>query len=143
MREFIHNDFVIGFPERWIDTSIIALAGPPDRGFSPSITITRERLEFQLNINEYAANQMADLEEELKENEYKVVEEGRIQLGDMPAYQRIHKFYVSEDIQAMQMQVYIIKGDAAITITCTTTAEQFNQSKSLFQEAVGQFRWKS
>ena len=142
MRDFTHNDFSIGLPDRWIDTSIIAIAGPPDRGFSPSITITRERLEFQLNIEEYAANQLAALEDQLGENDYEVVEEGEMQLNFSAAYSRIHTFDVSDEIRAKQMQIYVIKGNEAITITCTSTDEGFKNSKMLFLEAVRQFQWK-
>jgi hypothetical protein len=142
MREFIHHDFSIGFPDRWIDTSVIALAGPPDKGFSPSITIMRERLEFRLKIEEHAANQLAVLREQFAENDYEVVNEGEIQLGEVPAYQRTHEFDVTEDIRARQMQVYVIKGDDAITITCTSTDEGFDDSKALFLKAVREFRWR-
>lgn len=141
MQEFIHHDFSIGLPDRWIDTSVIALVGPPDRGFSPSITITRERMEFQLKLEEYAANQLAALEEEFAENDYEVLNEGAFQLS-VPAYQRTHEFDVTEDIRARQMQVYVVKGDEAITITCTSTDKGFDDSKKLFLEAVKQFRWK-
>jgi hypothetical protein len=142
MREFTHHDFSIGLPDRWIDTSVIALAGPPDRGFSPSITITRERLEFQLKNEEYAANQRASLEGEFAENDYEVTEESTMQIGGLPAFQRTHEFDVTEDIRAKQLQIYVIKGDEAITITCTSTDEGFEGSKAQFLEALRQFRWK-
>lgn len=142
MQEFIHDDFSIGLPDRWIDTSVIALAGPPDRGFSPSITITREKLEFQLKIEEYAANQLAAIKEEFDENDYEVTEESAIQLSGLPAYQRIHEFDITEEIRAKQMQIYVIKGDEAITITYTSTDEGFDGSRSLFLETLRQFRWK-
>lgn len=142
MRDFIHNDFSIGLPDRWIDTSVIAIAGPPDSGFSPSITVTRERLDFQLKVNEYAANQLAALSEEFGENDYEVIEEGPIQISGMQAYQRTHEFDVDEDLRARQLQVYVVKGDQAITITCTSTDKGFENSKQVFLEAIRQFSWK-
>ncbi len=142
MREFIHNDFSIGLPDRWIDTSVVALLGPPNNGFSPSITITREQLDFQLNTEEYASNQFTSLEEQFADNDYEVVDEGAFQLISIQAYQRTHTFDVTEDIRAKQMQIYVIKGNEAITITCTSTDEGFNSSKAVLLEAIRQFKWK-
>lgn len=141
MREFTHNDFSIGLPDRWIDTSILAIAGPPDRGFSPSITITREKLDFQLKIEEYAANQLAALEQELGDNDYEVVEEGTISINNSPTFARIHTFDVSEDLKAKQMQTYFVKGFEALTITCTSTEDGFDDHKPLFMDAVKYFKW--
>lgn len=141
MRQFSHNDFSIGLPDRWIDTSIIALAGPPNKGFSPSITITREKLEFQLKVEEYGANQLVALESELGENDYEVIEEGMISLGNFTTFARIHTFDVSDEIKAMQMQVYFVKSFDAITITCTSTDEAFADHRPVFMESVKNFKW--
>lgn len=141
MREFTHNDFSIGLPDRWIDTSIIAIAGPPDSGFSPSITITREKMEFELRTEEYGANQLAALEQELGDNDYEVVEEGTISINNSQNFARIHTFDVNEDLKAKQMQIYFVKGFDAITITCTSTEEGFETHKPIFMDAVKYFRW--
>ena len=141
MQQFIHNDFSIGLPDRWIDTSIIALAGPPDRGYSPSITVTREKLEFQLTVREYASNQLASLEAELEENDYELIEEGTITLNNTNTIARIHTFDVNDDIKAKQMQIYFVKGSEAMTITCTSTQEGFDDHKPYFMEALRYFRW--
>ncbi len=142
MQQFIHNDFSIGLPDRWIDTSIIAIAGPPDRGFSPSITITREKMDFELKLEEYASNQLASLESELGENDYEVIEEGTILINNSTSIARIHTFEVSEDIKAKQMQIYFVKGYEAITITCTSTDDGFADHRPIFMEAVNNFKWK-
>lgn len=141
MRQFVHHDFSIGLPDRWIDSSVIAIAGPPDKGFSPSITVTREKLDFQLSVEEYAANQRVALETELDDNDYEVIEEGMIQVGNSKTSARVHIFDVSDDIKAMQMQVYFVKSFEAITITCTSTDDGFADHRPLFMEAVNNFKW--
>ncbi len=143
MQEFVHNDFVIGFPSRWIDSSVVILAGPQNDGYSPNITITRERLEFQLTAAEYAANQLMVLRQDLSQEGYQVVEEGPLPLAGMTAYQRIHTFRMSDvNLQLTQMQVYVVKGREAITITCTNTAGWFDRTKPIFMEAIKQFKWR-
>lgn len=143
MQEFVHNDFVIGFPLRWIDSSVVILAGPQNDGYSPNITITRERLEFQLTAAEYAANQLMVLQQDLSQEGYQVVEEGSLSLTGLTAYQRVHTFRMSDaNLQLKQMQVYVVRGKEAITITCTNTAEWFDRTKLIFTEAIKQFRWR-
>ena len=142
MQDFAHNDFVIGFPAHWMDSSVVILSGPPNGGFSPNVTITRERLEFQLDCTAYARNQLAMLRQELAPAGYKVIEEGVLQLAGINAYQRIHTFRVADaDAQVTQLQVYVVKGAEAVTITCSHLAPWFDQMRPVFTEAIHRFKW--
>jgi len=141
MRELKHNDFVIGFPEEWEDASVVILKGLARGGICPNIAITRETLEAAAGLEEYAADQLGQLQEEFAEQDYLVKMEGLTTVGDVPAFQRFHSFSTQGDaIQLQQWQLYVIIGTQAITITCTDRAETFNNSYKLFQTAVNQFR---
>lgn len=144
MRDLFHYDFSIGLPERWLDSSVVVMAGPPNDGYSPNITVNRETLDFRLSVAEYAANQLLQLQQGLVEQKYKLVEEIPLSLGGVDAIQRTHRFEVSEDnLKVMQMQVYAVKGNEAITITCTNLAEWFDRTRPTFVEAIQQFRWRN
>ncbi|MGI9067364.1 MAG: DcrB-related protein [Pyrinomonadaceae bacterium] len=142
MLDFVHNDFTIGFPARWIDSSLVVLAGPPNDGYSPNITISREKLNFNLTTAEYAASQLVALREGLADQHYEVLEETPLTLGDMSAFERVHKFDVAEDnLRIIQLQVYLVKSNEALTITCTNLSDWFDRTKPHFRDAIRQFRW--
>ena len=143
MADFVHYDFSIGMPPRWIDSSVVIMAGPPNDGYSPNITISREQLDFQLSSDEYAAGQLLALQQGLAEQNYKVVEESTLTLGEMRAFQRVHRFEVAEDdLRITQLQVYVVRGSEAITITCTNISEWFDQTRPAFLDAIQRFHWR-
>jgi hypothetical protein len=143
MKEFSHHDFSIGLPPRWIDSTVVVLAGPPNEGYSPNITVTREQLEFRLSVEEYAAEQLIALRQGLAEKSYKVLEEGPLSLGPAGAFQRVHRFEVEEEgLRITQLQIYLVRGGEALTITCTHRSEWFEQLKPQFMEAARMFHWR-
>jgi hypothetical protein len=143
MRDFIHFDFLLGMPSSWKDYSIVTLCGPPNDGFSPNIAIMREQLEFQLDSEAYAMNQLASLRKELESDGYKVHEESSTMLGGTMAYRRIHSFRITgTDAEVTQLQVYVIKNSEAITITCSNLSSWFEQTKSAFLESLDAFAFR-
>jgi len=142
MREFKHGDWTIGFPDEWLDSSLIVLSGPPAGGFSPNITVIRDYLTFTMSAQQYADNQLPELRAELADQQYEVVDEGSIKLGISDAYYRIHTFMTEDnDAELMQLQVYVTRGQEAITITCTHLRYWFEQMQETFWEAVKMFTW--
>ncbi|GBC93870.1 hypothetical protein HRbin15_02372 [bacterium HR15] len=142
MQEMHHYDYTIGLPQRWIDASVVVMVGPPNDNYSPSITITRDYLDFAMSASEYAANQLVGLKTELGGVGYRVVEEGTTTIGGLPAYQRLHTFQMPEGgFEITQLQVYVVRGREAITITCTNLSQWFEQTRPLFAGALQQFRW--
>jgi hypothetical protein len=142
MQTLTHYDYTIGLPTRWLDASVVVLVGPPNENYSPSITITRDQLDFAMNASEYAANQLAGLKAELGHAGYKVLEEGSVTVGGMLAYQRLHTFQMPEaELEITQLQVYLVRGREALTITCTHLSHRFEEFRPLFEEALQQFRW--
>lgn len=143
MQTVIHYDYAIGLPPRWMDGSVVVLLGPPNENYSPSITITRDQLNFPMNAQEYAANQLASLQAELGDAGYKVLEEGSLTLGGLLGYQRVHTFQMREaDLTITQLQIYLVRGNEALVITCTQLGHLFEQTRPLFLEALQQFRWQ-
>ena len=142
MRHIQHNDFVIGFPDGWLDVSTVILAGPPKDNYGPSITVTRERLDSAQTATQYAAKQLPALQREFGEYGYRTRQEGPLVLGSLSAFQRTHSFVMPEQgLEIQQWQVYMILGNEAITITCTDSAVCFQASMPCFQEAIRQFRF--
>lgn len=143
MADLVHYDFSIGMPQRWIDSSMVVIAGPPNDGYSPNITISREQLDFRLTPAEYAAGQLLALQQGLAEQNYRVVEESPLALGGMEAFQRIHRFEVAEDdLRITQLQVYFVRGSEALTVTCTNLSEWFDQTRGTFLDALQRFNWR-
>jgi hypothetical protein len=143
MQDFHHYDFTIAMPDRWIDATVVVIAGPPAGSYSPNITINREQLTFHLSAAEYAATQLAQLQQALEQQKYKVSDEALLSLGELSAFQRTHTFEVAEDnTRVMQLQVYVVKDKEALTITCTNLAERFEETRPTFQEVIRSFRWR-
>lgn len=142
MREFVHDDFKLSIPEEWADASVVVAAGPPNDGYSPSITVTREHLEYEVNASQYAARQLESLQEEMAQGGYQVREEGPFTLPGLSAFQRVHAFRVDDlGVEITQLQVYVTKGRQALTLTCTNLSDWFDQTRPTFLAAVKQLRW--
>lgn len=142
MQELIHGDWTIGLPDKWLDNSIVIFNGPPNDGFSPNITVLREPLTYLLSAEEYASNQLAGLMEEFNDQNYQVLEEGTVKLGELPAYYRIHSFLMDDsDSELTQMQVYVVRGMEAITITFTHLSQWFSLQRQVFLDSLSLFQW--
>lgn len=142
MQELTHGDWTIGLPDKWIDNSIVIFNGPPNDGFSPNITVLREPLTYALSAEEYASNQLAGLMEEFNDQNYQVLEEGTVKLGDLAAYYRIHSFLMDDDSRELtQMQVYVVRGMEAITITFTHLSQWFALQRQIFLDSLSMFQW--
>lgn len=143
MHELNHDDFTIGLPADWTDDSVIVISGPLNGEHTPSITITREHLKSQLSSVDYGKAQLSFLYQELEGTDFNVIEEGNISLAGLIAYHRIYTFFVADiNMRVIQMQVYVVKGIEAMTITCTDAAESFDHNKPVFLDAVRQFKWR-
>ena len=142
MREFVHNDFALGLPDGWVDASVVVLAGAPNDGYSPSITITREQLDYEVDAYQYATKQLKSLQDELAQDGFQVQEEGAFALPGVSAYRRVHSFDIADlGVTITQMQVYVTKGAEAITLTCTNLSDWFPRTLETFLAAVNRFKW--
>ncbi|MEM0337941.1 MAG: DcrB-related protein [Candidatus Caldarchaeum sp.] len=144
MQEITHADWTIGLPDKWIDNSIVIFNGPPNDGFSPNITVLREPMTHPLSAEEYASNQLAGLMEEFNDQNYQVLEEGTVKLGELAAYYRIHSFLMDDNRSELtQMQVYVVRGLEAITITFTHLSQWFPLQRQVFLDSLSMFSWGS
>lgn len=142
MQEITHADWTIGLPDKWIDNSIVIFNGPPNDGFSPNITVLRELIAHPLSAEEYAANQLAGLMEEFNDQNYQVLEEGRVQLGGLAAHYRVHTFLMDDNsTELTQMQVYVVRNLEAITITFTHLSHWFALQRQVFLDSLEMFSW--
>ncbi|HUW33832.1 MAG TPA: DcrB-related protein [Planctomycetota bacterium] len=141
MRQFFHNDIIIGYPDEWRDGSIVILLGQPQGDYSPSITVTRDKLDGPKKPEEYAADQLPALKNEFGIMGYEVSNEGPAKLGDNPCFERFHTFTLPETgVKVKQWQVYLCTPKEAITITSSDKVENFEKSLPVFKEAVSQLK---
>lgn len=142
MQQFQYDrQFVMGRPDGWLDLSTLVFAGPPRGDFSPSITVSRERLDRLVTAQQYAANQLSGLREEFGGLGLEFLGEGPIELHNASAWQRVHSFRMPDSaVVVRQWQTYVIRGDTAITVTCTDTESAWEQTLPTFRSAIGSLR---
>ncbi len=142
METLKHHDFKIGMPDGWVDASHVILVGPREEEYSPTITVTREPLEWPISARAYATEKRSELQEQFGPQGYEVLEEAPLQVGGLASFQRTHTWMLPDaEIQITQMQVYLVKEDAAVVVTCTDRSGRFDDRKAAFMEAVQQFEF--
>jgi hypothetical protein len=144
MRTITHNTAKVGWPDGWMDVSTVILVGPPDGDFSPSITITRERLVAPVTAADYAAQQLPLLQKELAQMGFAVKQEGPASVGNaaIPGFQRLYSITAPDtQMPLLQWQVYVVRKGEAITITSTDKSATFPKSLPVFQAAIKEFQF--
>ncbi len=143
MRTLTFNDFSIGCPQGWLDTSTIVMVGPPDGEFCPSVTVTREYLAKAVNAANYGEQQGQALDQELSSEGYKVQTQGLTSVNGVEAFERFHTFKAPDSsLPIKQRQVYFTRGKIGLTITLTDKIETFDANRELFDAAVQRFAWQ-
>jgi hypothetical protein len=107
--------------------------------FSINIVISREKLTIPTLPEEYAKQKLGNLQKEL--HNFKLIREEPLVLDNQNAFLRIFNWQTQEH-KIKQIQVYIIKGNLALTITASATTENFELYKDTFFEIIKSFRFK-
>ena len=144
MRELTHNDLAIGWPNGWLDVSNVTLIGPASGGFTPNITINRQRLEKPVGAEEYAAEQQLQLAKKLEASGFRVLNHGPFRLGAIIAYQRTQVFMApAAKVEVTQLQVHAVRNLEAVVITATDKASTFERNLPIFKASIDQFKWST
>ncbi len=118
-------------PEDWEDRSMITLTGPvDDDGFMANIVVTRDKIDANLSIEEYAQIQREAMDNEIPNVE--VLDERATTLHGKPAFQRLQKFSI-EDQSIQQVQTFVLGNATVFVITGTSSVETFNNSIQAFK----------
>jgi hypothetical protein len=142
MKTIRHFDYSLGVPNGWIDASVVSFVGPHQDDYSPSMTVTRDYVDSPISPAEYAAVQRRELEAELGDLGFLVLEEGPCSIQDAPAFRRVYTFDLEDIGKVQQLQVYLVRASDALTITATDLAARFNKSLLQFLQMLDGFRFE-
>lgn len=158
MGKIVMNDFEVDLPSNWKDQGMITLTMPStDPKVRPNIIITKERLAKPTDLETYFDRIKKSVQARAIES-FQILEEKDVSVGGVPAKQMVCTWDLSamkkmmgpnspsmEHIQPGQMvqqiQVSFIKGDAALNLTASFPAEQFQIYARPFQKFVEGFRF--
>ena len=143
-------DMEVDVPNNWKDQGMITLTLPStDKKVRPNIIITKERLQQPIDLASYF--------EKIKQSvqargikSFEIVDEFELEVGGIAAMEMICRWdlsamkdmgsgqnldHIKDGQMVQQIQVSLIKNDAAINFTASFPAEQF----SLYQRPFDKF----
>jgi hypothetical protein len=138
MKKIQNNNIIIGMPDGWGDASNVILLDKTKSDFNPNLAINKEFLSEPTDVISYGENLAKTLEEEFANNAYSIIEEGPIELNNIKAYRRIHRFVLWEEgnLQVQQLQIYFVTNEHMVTVTASDLVHRFDESYQVFQEAL-------
>ena len=141
MKTFRANGFNSIQPDGWEDRSTLTLVGPlSGDGFASNIVITRQYLQSNSSLAQFAKVQLATLEEEVQDLD--IADEREVTLNGRTIYQRLHRFSVGKQ-RVSQVQTYLeIEVGNRLTvfvITGTTSPQAFDAAMPAFKLFVENF----
>ena len=146
--KFIANGWTADLPDSWEDRSTITLVGETDaKGFASNIVVTRENVEPQTSLEEYAALQAAMMRQQL--GELQILDERAVEINGAPAFQRLQRFAVDggggggqiiQQVQTFFLAEFLAE-KIVFTVTGTATVESFDRSIPAFKRFVETFRF--
>jgi hypothetical protein len=138
--KFIANGWTADLPEGWEDRSMITLVGATDAsGFAANIIVTRQRVEPETNIEEYAR-----IQSEMMQNEVgalQILDRRAIEIGGLPSFQCLQRFESGDGRTIQQVQTFFLNNETVYTITGTAALENFDGSIPAFKKFVETFKF--
>ncbi len=122
--KFTANKWKSVLPDGWADRSMITLVGATGAaGIAANIVVTREEIDNQTSVEDYAETQKQAMMQEIERVE--ILDERATTVNDAPAFQRLQRFQI-EDLYIQQAQTFILGGGSVFVITGTAAVEDFN-----------------
>lgn len=138
MANFTANNWKSSLPGGWTDRSMITLVGATGAaGVAANIVVTREEVDGQTSIEDYAETQKQLMFQEVERIE--ILDERATTLNDAPAFQRLQRFQI-EDLSIQQAQTFILGGGSVFVITGTAAVEDFNDIIGAVREFTENFQ---
>ena len=132
------NDFTIETPDEWEDRSIITFAAPSLIGeFAPNLVITRELVDIETSIEEYAYRQFDIAQKEIAG--LQIVTNENTTVGGRPAVEIVQRLS-AHGLNLQQLQTFILLDAEICIITCTATVGNFNQFLPRFRKILDSFQ---
>lgn len=137
--KFTANGWTADLPDGWEDRSMITLVGEIDAsGFASNIVVTRQLIDSETSLADFASIQAEMMRNEV--GNLQVLDERAIDIGGVPAFQRLQRFSVNENQIIQQVQTYFLHGKMIFAITGTATLEAFDRSIPAFKKFVETFK---
>ncbi len=139
--------FTISFPAEWeVQTregdkpAMIGVAPANGAAVRPNINVVIDALQSPVSPEELA--QVAEPTMRAIFHEFTVVQEGRMQIGGLPAYYRYYTWRANTGTALYQLQVYMTVGSRAFVITGTTEndPQRIRDSMPLIVRIINTFR---
>jgi len=137
------NGWTAQMPDGWEDRSLITLIGETDAGgFASNIVVTRQTVEPQATIEEFARAQAEMMRQELASSgsALQILDERAIQIGNTSSYQRLQKFTLENGQIIQQVQTFFLGANMIYAVTGTATLEGFDRAIPAFKKFVETFR---
>ena len=132
------NDFTIETPEEWEDRSIITFAAPSQIGeFALNLVITREAVDLEMSVEEYAYRQFDIAQQEVAG--LQIVSQENTTLDGRPAVEIVQRLS-AHGLNLQQLQTFILLQAEICIITCTATVGSFNQFLPRFRKILDSFQ---
>ena len=132
------NDFTIKTPDEWEDRSIITFAAPSQIGeFAANLVITRELVDIETSIEEYAFRQFDITQKEVPG--LQIVTHENTTVGGRPAVEIVQRLS-AHGLNLQQLQTFILLNEEICIITCTATVGNFNQFLPRFRKVLDSFQ---
>ena len=130
--------FALDLPDDWQNRSIISfIAEVAPTEFAPNVVITREPVDEETSIEDYAGRQFAVTQSEVEG--LQIVEQRNTSIGGKPAVQIVQKIS-AHGLKLQQLQTFILADEEIFIVTCTATGASFEQHLPRFQKIVESFR---
>ena len=140
--KFNANGWTAEMPEGWEDRSMITLVGAiGSDGFLSNIVVTRQRVDAQTSLQNYAAKQAELLQQESET--LQILDERTIEVNGKPSFQRLQRIQLEDGRTIQQVQTFFAGEQIIYTITGTATLELFDQSTPAFKKFVETFQLNS
>lgn len=135
------GNFTLDIPDDWQDRSILSfVATVSPNEFAPNVVITKEFVDAETSVEDYANKQFAVTQSEVEG--LQIVDQQNITVGSEPAVQIVQKIS-AHGLNLQQLQTFILSDNVIFIITCTATAAAFSQHLVRFQKIAQSIRLAS
>jgi hypothetical protein len=136
--KFTANKWKSVLPDGWVDRSMITLVGATGAaGIAANIVVTREEIDGQTSIEDYAETQKQLMTKEIERVE--ILDERATTVNKAPAFQRLQRFQI-EDLYIQQAQTFILGSGSVFVITGTAAIEDFDKIINAVREFTESFQ---
>ncbi len=136
--QYTAANFNLDIPDDWQDRSIISfVAAVSPNEFAPNVVITKEFVDSETSVEDYANKQFAVTQSEVEG--LKIVEQQNITINGQPAVQIVQKI-AAHGLNLQQLQTFVLADEEIFIVTCTATAAAFGQHLARFQKIVQSMR---